>query len=314
MTRRTLVPRLIRAAAPIVVTALAVALPAGPAAGPQDLDQVEIQTQSLGGGVYMLVGAGGNLGLSVGEDGAFLIDDQYAPMADKIRAAVAELTEEPIRYVVNTHWHFDHIGGNEKMAEAGAVIVAHEMVRERMSTEQFMSAFERTIPPSPPAALPALTFTDSITFHWNGDRALLFHVDPAHTDGDTMVHFEKANVLHTGDVYFNGMYPFIDLSAGGSIDGMIAAVERVLKRADDETRIIPGHGPLSTKAELQAYHDMLQTARDRIAAMIQEGQSLEEIIDSRPTRDLDAQWANGFLTPERWVTLLHTSLIDDQER
>ncbi|MCP4249053.1 MAG: MBL fold metallo-hydrolase, partial [bacterium] len=218
-----------------------VAIAAGTApAGAQDLEDVEIETTKVAENLYMLVGAGGNIGLSVGPDGAFLIDDQFAPLTEKITAAIKAVTEAPIRFVVNTHWHFDHTGGNENLGKAGAVIVAHENVRRRMSTEQFIAAFDRRVPASPPGALPVITFADAVTFHLNGDELHVFHVAPAHTDGDSIVHFRKANVLHLGDTFFDGMYPFIDVSAGGSIAGMIEAVDRALKLCDDKTKIIPG--------------------------------------------------------------------------
>jgi glyoxylase-like metal-dependent hydrolase (beta-lactamase superfamily II) len=197
-----------------ILTVLAVA-PATSFA--QSAEDVVVEAARVAGNVYMITGQGGNIGLCTGDDGAFLIDDQFAPLTDQILAAVAELTPEPVRFVVNTHWHFDHTGGNENLGEAGAIIVAHENVRKRLSTEQFMAAFNRTVPASPPGALPVITFTDAVTFHWNDDELHVLHVKPAHTDGDAIIHFRRANVIHVGDVYFNGMYPFIDASAGGCI-------------------------------------------------------------------------------------------------
>jgi glyoxylase-like metal-dependent hydrolase (beta-lactamase superfamily II) len=205
----------------------------------QDFESVEIKTTRVASGIYMLEGRGGNLGVSIGSDGAFLIDDQFAPLTEKILAAIRKLSGAPIRFVLNTHWHGDHTGGNENLGKAGALIVAHENVRERMSVEQFIEAFGRRVDPSPPGALPVVTFTDAVTFHLNGDEIHAFHVPPAHTDGDSIVHFRIANVVHTGDTYFNGRYPFIDLSTGGTIDGVIAAADRLLELCDTETRIIP---------------------------------------------------------------------------
>ncbi|WP_456426126.1 MBL fold metallo-hydrolase [Rhodocaloribacter sp.] len=274
----------------------------------QNFDEVRIETIPVTDGLFMLVGSGGNIGLSVGEDGAILIDDQYAPLTDKIKAAVTAQTDRPIRFVINTHWHGDHTGGNEHMGETGAIIVAHENVRKRMSTEQFLKAFNTRRPPSPPGALPVVTFTDAVTFHWNGDDIRVFHVAPAHTDGDAVIHFQKANVIHAGDTYFNGMYPFIDTSTGGSLDGMIAAADMILALADDETKIIPGHGPLSNKAELVAYRDMLATVGARIRTLVEAGKTRDEVIAAKPTADLDATWGKGFLQPDVWVGIVYDAV------
>ncbi len=270
----------------------------------QEMQDVEIEIVPVSGNVSMLIGRGGNIGVSVGEDGAFLIDDQFAPLTDKILAAVARLTDQPVRFVLNTHWHGDHTGGNENMGEAGAIVVAHENVRRRMSTEQFMEAFNRRVEPSPPEALPVLTFTDSVTFYWNDDELRIVHVGPAHTDGDSIVHFRKANVVHMGDTYFNGMYPFIDVSSGGTISGLIEAVDGVLKTTDERTMIIPGHGPLSGITELRAYRDMLGTVHARLRSLIEQGKSREQVIASAPTRDFDATWGGGFMKPDVWVGLV----------
>ena len=279
-----------------------------PARAQQDFSAVQIQTTPVAGSVYMLTGRGGNIGLSVGEDGAFIVDDQYAPLTDKIRAAIGALTDHPVRFVVNTHWHGDHTGGNENFGEAGALIVAHENVRARMSTEQFIEAFGSRTPPSPAAALPVITFTDAVTFHWNGETIRVHHVADAHTDGDAIIHFTDADVLHLGDTYFNGFYPFIDTSSGGTIDGMIAAADRALALADADTKIIPGHGPLSNRAELITYRNMLADVRDRVAALIDEGKTRDEVVAARPTADLDAEWGDGFLQPDVWIGLVFDSM------
>ena len=213
-----------------------------------------------------------------------------------------------MRFVVNTHWHGDHTGGNENMGAAGAIVVAHENVRARMSVDQFIEAFGRTVPASPPGALPVITFTDAMTFHWNDDVLHVFHVEHAHTDGDAIIRFVESNAVHMGDTYFNGMYPFIDVSSGGGIDGMIATADKVLAMIDDQTKIIPGHGPLSNKAELTAYRDMLATARGNIHKLVSEGKSKEETVAARPTSSLDAQWGGGFMQPDVWVGLVYDSL------
>lgn len=275
----------------------------------QDMRDVSIKSIRITDSVYMLTGRGGNIGLSVGEDGVFLIDDQFAPLTDKILAAVAELTDDPIQFVVNTHWHPDHTGGNENLGEAGAIIVAHENVRKRMSTEQFIAAFNNRSPPSPAEALPVITFTDSITLHYNGDELRVVHMEPAHTDGDSVIFFRKANVVHMGDTYFNGMYPFIDVGSGGSIDGMIEAARRVLGQVNDRTKIIPGHGALSDARGLLAYVEMLETVRGRVQKLVDEGKSREDVVAARPTRDFDAQWGGGFLEPDKWVGIVYDGTV-----
>ena len=274
----------------------------------QDFSKVEVKTQKVAEGVYMLTGAGGNVGLSVGKDGCYVIDDQYAPLTEKILAAVKAISPAPVRFVVNTHWHGDHTGGNENMGKTGALLVAHENVRRRMSTEQFTAAFGRKTEPSPEAALPVVTFTDAVTFHWNGDEIRVYHVPPAHTDGDAVIQFVKADVVHMGDVFFNGGYPFIDASSGGRIDGYVAAADRVLAGITEKTQIIPGHGPLGTKADLQAFRDMLKTARDRIAKQKAEGKSRDQAVAAKPTADLDTKWGGGFMKGDMFTGLAYDSL------
>ena len=273
----------------------------------QNAKDVRFQTTKLTDNVYMLAGVGGNLGLCVGDDGVLLVDTEYAGLTEKLLAAVKEITDRPVRFAINTHWHFDHVGGNEALAKAGTTLIAHENVRKRLSTDQVIGAFNRKVPASPPAALPVITYTDSLTFHLNGETIRIIHVDPAHTDGDSFVHFQTANVLHVGDVLFNGMYPFIDATAGGSIDGMIAAVDRALTLANDDTKIIPGHGPLASPADLRTYRAMLKTVRDRIGSMIREGKSRDEIIAAKPTADLDADWAKSF-APDQWVGIVYDGM------
>ena len=284
----------------VVATAFAITLPALA----QDFSKVEIRTTKLGDATYMMEGAGGNLGLSIGEDAVFLIDDQFAPLTEKIQAAISKLTPKPVRFVLNTHWHGDHTGGNENMGKAGAIIVAHENVRSRMGSEQFIELMKMTEKASPKGALPIVTFASSVTFHLNGDEIRVFHVPKAHTDGDAIVHFVKSDVIHMGDVYFNGMYPFIDTSSGGSIRGVISGCDRALAIAGEATRIIPGHGPLSNKAELKAYRDMLATVAERIGKLVAEGRKEEEILAAAPTKDLDAKWGAGFMKPPRFVQMV----------
>ncbi len=281
----------------------------GPAFSQSEMDDVEIDVQKVGRGIYMLTGRGGNLGLSVGTDGAFLVDDQYAPLTERITAALASVSDKPVRFVVNTHWHGDHTGGNENLGKAGALIVAHENVRKRMSVEQFIAAFDMRTGPSPAAALPAITFTEEMTFHWNDDVLRVVHVEAAHTDGDSIILFEKANVAHLGDIFFNGMYPFIDAGTGGRIDGIILAVDRALDLMKPDTTIIPGHGPLASVKELRDYRAMLVKVRDRIRPLIDAGKSRDEVIAARPTKDLDETWGGGFLKAETWVGIVFDSIV-----
>jgi len=271
----------------------------------QDFSAVEIETVLVAEGVWMLVGAGGNIGVSAGEDGVFLIDDQYAPLTEKIRAAVAKFSSKPVRFVLNTHWHGDHVGGNEHLGKAGTLIVAHENVRTRMSTEQFLAAFDQKVPPSPQVALPVVTFNDSVTFHLNGDTIRAFHVAPAHTDGDSIVHFERADVIHMGDVFFNSGYPFVDTSSGGSAPGVVAAVDRALELVGPKTKVIPGHGELTDRAGLVAYRDMMKTIVDRVAAMKAAGKSLEEVQAAKPTKEFDERWGGGFVKPDLFVSFVY---------
>ena len=266
-------------------------------------DDVQIKTVKVSDNIYMLVGSGGNIGLSIGEDGAFMIDDQFAPLTEKILAAVAKLTDQPVRFLVNTHWHGDHVGGNENMGKAGAIIVAHENVRQRLHQASKSSAADSE------AGLPVVTFDETVTFHWNGNDIHVFHVDTAHTDGDSIIHFRNANVLHMGDTYFNGVYPYIDLSSNGSIDGLIAAANQALSIANETTKIIPGHGQLSDRAALQAYRDMLTMARYRVQTLIDQGESRKEVIAAKPTEDMDEHWGSSrFVPPDRFVGILYDSL------
>jgi glyoxylase-like metal-dependent hydrolase (beta-lactamase superfamily II) len=274
----------------------------------QDFSKVEIQTVDVAPGVHMLVGSGGNIGVSSGSDGVLIIDDQYAPLTEKIRAAVKAINPAPIRFVVNTHWHGDHTGGNENMGTAGAVIVAHENVRRRMSTEQISEFFKRTTPPSPKVALPVMTFVADVSFHVNGDELHVFHVDPAHTDGDSIIHWKNANVFHMGDLYFSSGYPFIDLGSGGSVDGIISAAEKVLALANDSSKIIPGHGPLATKKELAAYRDTLKEIRSRVQSQITAGKSLEEVKAARLTKDWDDKLGQGFIKGDQITEFVYRSL------
>ena len=269
---------------------------------------VEIKTEQVAPGIYMLVGAGGNIGVSIGEDGVFMVDDQFAPLTDRITAAIAALTDRPIRFLVNTHWHYDHTGGNENLGNRGVLIVAHDNVYGRMSVDTEIGAFNQVVPASPKAALPVITFNDNVTFRLNGEETRAVHYRNSHTDGDSVIHFVNANVIHTGDIWFNGFYPFIDVSSGGSIGGVIGSIRKLIDLADDDTRIIPGHGPLGDKQGLQGYLAMLEAVRDRMNNLIAEGKSLEQILELRPNADYDDAMGKGFINPETFLQILYSDL------
>lgn len=238
-------------------------------------DQVKIETEKVTDQFYILKGRGGNIGLFVGEDAVFMIDDQFAPLTPKILAAIKEITPKKVDYLVNTHWHGDHTGGNENMGKEGALIVAHNNVRKRMSTESVRRG--RTVPAAPKVALPVITFDKDVVFHINGDDIMATHVHKAHTDGDALVYFSNNNVLHTGDSFFQGKFPYIDLSSGGSINGYIDGIKKMIMLSDDETKVVPGHGNVATKKDLEAYLKMLITLRDRVQTEIDKGKSLDDV-------------------------------------
>lgn len=294
------------------VLLLGLLISAGPAHGrAQDFADVEIGVQRLTGGVYMLTGQGGNIGVSIGDDGVFIIDDQYAPLTERILSAIRDLTSEPVRFVFNTHWHGDHTGGNENLGESGALIVAHDNVRERMGVEQLLERIGRPTtsePTAPEGALPVVTFTTDVTFFVNDDVLHAFHVEDAHTDGDAIVHFGQANVVHMGDTFFRDRFPFIDTATGGSIDGMIAAAGAALALMDAETQVIPGHGPLSSRQDLTEYRDALRTMRNAVAALKEEGLALEEIQARRPIRDRAEAWGQDQAAEESFVATIHHGL------
>ncbi|MGH8242026.1 MAG: MBL fold metallo-hydrolase [Steroidobacteraceae bacterium] len=261
----------------------------------------ELRATRLSDRLYVLEGGGGNVAVFIWDEGVLLVDDKIAPVSEKVKAAVAGLTPKPIRFVINTHWHPDHRGGNAALAGAGAVIVAHENVRRRMSVDGFVAVFDRKMPASQPEALPVVTFTHDVTLHLGGEEISVTHVDAAHTDGDVFVRFGRANVLHLGDCYLNGSYPVIDYTNGGTYAGTIAAVGKALQLSDDSTQIIPGHGPISNSRELGAWRDMLATILERVRRSAAGGKSLEEIKLERPARDWDGRFPASFVTPDHVV-------------
>ncbi len=279
-----------------------------PALAQQDFSKVEIKTIKLSDTLYMLMGEGGNIGVSAGTDGVYLIDDQYAPLSEKITAAVKAISDKPIKYVINTHWHGDHTGGNENFGKAGATIIAHETVRARMEKGGELAAFKMVVPPAATGALPVITFSDKAALHLNGQTANIVHMEPGHTDGDSIIHWPDANIIHMGDDFVNGMFPFIDLSSGGALIGIIKAAETVLAMSDDKTQIIPGHGPLAAKADLARFHAMLVTVRERVTAAKAAGKTAEEWAASKPFADLDADWGQGFIKTDMFAQIVFNAI------
>jgi len=254
----------------------------------QNFDAVQIKATQVTPGIWMLEGAGGNIGVSVGEDGILLIDDQFAPLTEKILAAVKQISDKPIRFLFNTHWHGDHTGGNENLGRAGLLIVAHDNVRTRLLTDQATLLGKN--PRLQKVGLPLITFDNTVTYHINGDTMTAYHIAPAHTDGDSIVRFKNANVVHTGDVFASGRYPYIDTINGGSVSGIVKAMDDLIPTLDDSTKVIPGHGPLSGKRDVIAYRNMIAAIGSRVETLVKQGKNLEEVRAAKPTSDFDAVW------------------------
>lgn len=278
----------------VLLAAVLAALPCWPTAAQPKIaySQLEIKTTDLGHGVYLLGWQGGDSLILVGEDGVLLVDTSVAQMGEKIRAAIAHVSDKPIRLVINTHAHADHFGANELLGKGGALIVGHDKLRERMAKGQYLAAFRQTIPPAPPGALPVITYADTMTIHFDGETVQLFHSPRAHTDNDTLVYFKRANVIHASGTFGGDRsYPFFDMSSGGSLAGMIGAEGKMLALADDRTRIIPDEGDPGSAEGLKASRDMLVTVRARLQKLIEEGKSEDQAVADKPTRDFDARWA-----------------------
>jgi glyoxylase-like metal-dependent hydrolase (beta-lactamase superfamily II) len=291
----------------ILLASAASSLAATPQHPPQF--RMELETHRLTSDIHVIEGAGGNVAVFVWGDGVLVIDDKLAPVSPQLRSAIAAITPKPIRFIVNTHWHRDHSGGNEALAREGAVVVAHENVRRHMSVETFIEVFNRKVPPAPPQALPIVTFTRDVTFHLGGEEISVTHPDPAHTDGDSFVRFERANIVHLGDCYLNGSYPVIDYSSGGTFPGTIAAVDTALRMVDARTRIIPGHGAIATEQDLRQWRDMLMTIDERVKKGVAAGLSLEQIKAQKPTLEWDAKLPDSFVTSDHVVEEAHRAAV-----
>jgi cyclase len=269
---------------------------------------IPIQATPLAENLTLLAGPGGNVVVLHGSDGMVVVDTFVAPAWLKFEESLKGLGSAPVKVVINTHWHFDHTDNNAPLRAGGATLVAHENTRRRMTQPHHLAVLELDFPPSPVVALPQHVFQDGYRLEANGERLAATHIPRAHTDTDVAVRFEKANVLHTGDVFFNGFYPYIDGSTGGRADGMIAGADRLLRLADSDTKIVPGHGPLGTKADLAKYRDMLSTATDRIRKFKGSGKSVEEAIATKPFADLDAEWGKGRLNGDTFVKVVYLTL------
>jgi len=279
--------------------------------GQDRFDKVEIKSQQLSDNIYMLEGSGGNIAVLTGADGTLMIDSQFGELSEKIKSAISEIATGDIKYLVNTHWHGDHTGGNGNFNDAGATIVAHKNVRERISTDQVMKAFNREVKAKSENYWPEITFEEGMDLHLNGQDIMIVHADNAHTDGDAFVYFTQANVLHMGDVFFKDRFPFIDLGSGGTINGYIKAVQAALMITDSETQIIPGHGKLATQFDLINYHNMLTTMKSRVQHATAEGQT----IDQMKTAGLDKSfetWGTRFIAPDSFINTIWTDL--DREK
>jgi len=276
----------------------------------QEQAEVQVGAEKIGNNLYMLWDSRG-MGNSVvltGDDGVLMIDTKVEDSVDKLLAKISELNAKPIRFAINTHWHFDHVGGNEKVAKTAATIIAHENVRKRMGMEHDMKMLNTKVPPSPEIARPLVTFKKEMTFHLNREDVKVFHLGPGHTDGDCVIYFQNANVIHMGDLYFEGLYPYIGIYSGGSVNGMIKVINQIFPMIDESTKVVPGHGPVSNKARLQQYVSMLTTIRDNVSRLMQKGNTMDEVIAAKPTRAFDEKWGKGFLAPDQFAKLVYMDL------
>ena len=281
------------------------ALPVG-AAAQTDYSKVEIKATKVAGNVYMLQGAGGNIGVSVGSDGILIVDDQFAPLADKIRAALKTLGEGKLKFILNTHWHGDHTGGNVAFGPE-APIIAHDNVRKRLSTEQRIEFFKSTVPAAPKEALPVITFNQSLSVHFNGEEIRAIHYPNGHTDGDSVIFFTTSNVVHLGDDFFSGSFPFVDVDNGGNVVGLAKNIGEIITKIPAGAKLIPGHGPLSTIDDLKLYHRMLLETTDVVRKKVAAGKTLDQ-IKTEGLPDEWKSWGAAFIKTDQWIELIHISL------
>lgn len=276
------------------------------AAAQQDFSKIEIKATRVGGNVYMLEGSGGNIGVSVGSDGILIVDDQFAPLADKIKAALKTLGDGKLKFVLNTHWHGDHTGGNAVFGPE-APIIAHDNVRKRLATDQKSELFKRTTPASPKEALPVITFDQSLSVHFNGEEIRVIHFPKGHTDGDSVIFFTGSNVVHMGDDFFAGRFPFVDLESGGSVEGLTKNIGDVIQKLPPGVKLIPGHGPLSTVEDLKLYHRMLVATTDVVRQKLAAGKTLEQVKTEGLPEEWKA-WGTGFIKTDQWIETIYRSL------
>jgi glyoxylase-like metal-dependent hydrolase (beta-lactamase superfamily II) len=270
---------------------------------------VKVEVTQVRGNIYLLTGQGGNIGLFIGSDGSFMVDDQFAPLTDKIIAAAKSVGGDVPKYLINTHFHGDHTGGNENLGQAGTLIMSHHGVRERLVNGSFIGAFGMKAEPANKVALPSVTYSENMQLHINDETVHIIHIPRAHTDGDSFVVFDKANVVHAGDLFFNGFFPFIDAANGGSVKGVIAGADAILALTDNDSKIIPGHGPLANRSDLQAYRDMLAIAYERLLKLKNTGVSAEDAVIQAPLKDLEQEWGGGIFTADKWIGIVYPAVF-----
>jgi cyclase len=290
--------------------AFVLSLVAFAASAQQNFDTVKIRPVKVSEQIYMLRGSGGNIGLLTGGDGLLMIDDQYAPLSGKITDAIKAISPSAIRFLVNTHIHGDHTGGNDAFSKQGVTIVAHDQVRERMMKESVNKRMNRTTPPRDKAALPIVTFSDKLNFHLNDEDIELIHLDRGHTDGDVAIYFKKANVIHTGDAFVRYGYPFIDESSGGGINGFVSSLDKLLAIINDQTKVIPGHGELATKADVKMLRDQVADIREQVSQALKKGKKAEDLAALGITDKYEEKLGKGFLKGKDFVSIIAASLSE----
>ena len=277
-------------------------------------DTVKIRSEKIIGNVYMLKGSGGNIGVLTGKDGILMIDDQFLPLSGKIKDAIAELDKSPIRFTINTHIHGDHSGGNEFFKQIGSTVIAHDVVRERMMKEHVNKATNQTTPPRPADAWPVVTFNDQLNIHLNDQDIEIIHFNAGNTVGDVFIRFKQANVFHMGDVFVTYGYPYIDTSNGGTINGLITCLDKVMNLMDENTKVIPGHGNLCTKADVKKYRDRLAHIRDEVASALKKGKKVEELAGLPIASTYDAEWGKGFVKGKDFVLVVADGVKSDLDK